>query len=143
MWVLDNDVKMYHAETDSPAVARSTIVSDLGRVDHVFSDKTGTLTSNLMSFRRCYVCGVEYGVGETAIARSLRAMAEASDRPPEVKVSTRPLPAHGEIRSRWFLTIYRHVERLYRRVHAVHAADYISLQQQLLTVSLLYVLVFC
>ena len=61
MWVLDNDVDMYHAETDLPAVARSTIVSNLGQVDHVFSDKTGTLTRNVMRFSRCDVKGIAYG----------------------------------------------------------------------------------
>ena len=90
------DLSLYDAEADEPCQVRQvSLLDELGQVSHIFSDKTGTLTSNLMSFRRCYVCGVEYGVGETAIAKSLRAMAEASDRPPEVKVSTRPLPAHG------------------------------------------------
>ena len=73
-------------------VRQVSLLDELGQVSHIFSDKTGTLTSNLMSFRRCYLCGVEYGVGETAIAKSLRAMAEDADRPPEVALSHRPNP---------------------------------------------------
>ncbi len=34
------DGKMYHAETDSPAVARTTTLNEeLGQIDYVFSDK--------------------------------------------------------------------------------------------------------
>ena len=90
------DVCCYDAEADEPCQVRQvSLLDELGQVSHIFSDKTGTLTSNLMSFRRCYVCGVEYGVGETAIAKSLRAMAEHADRPPEVAISQRRPPAHG------------------------------------------------
>ena len=39
-------------------------------IEHVFSDKTGTLTSNSMDFRKCTVKGISYGKGTTQIARS-------------------------------------------------------------------------
>jgi len=55
------DKNMYHRETDTPAAARSTIVSDLGLVEYIFSDKTGTLTQNVMQFKRCSVDGMMFG----------------------------------------------------------------------------------
>lgn len=55
------DIHMYHEESDTPAVARSTIVTDLGLVEYIFSDKTGTLTCNVMEFKRCSVDGHAFG----------------------------------------------------------------------------------
>lgn len=40
-------------------------------MSHVFSDKTGTLTQNVMDFRKCSVGGVSYGRGVTAIRRAV------------------------------------------------------------------------
>lgn len=61
MLLIGWDKDMYHKETDTPAVARSTIVSDLGQVKYIFSDKTGTLTQNIMKFKRCSVDGMIFG----------------------------------------------------------------------------------
>ncbi|KAM4066437.1 haloacid dehalogenase-like hydrolase [Hirsutella rhossiliensis] len=57
--VLMQDVHMYDPVTDTPMVANTTtILENLGQVTHVFSDKTGTLTENLMRFRKLSVAGV-------------------------------------------------------------------------------------
>jgi magnesium-transporting ATPase (P-type) len=55
------DIEMYDDRTDTRAVARSTNVTDLGQIQYIFSDKTGTLTQNVMRFKRCSVDGMVFG----------------------------------------------------------------------------------
>jgi magnesium-transporting ATPase (P-type) len=67
-FLIDNDLQMYHAETDTPAMARtSNLNEELGQIQYVFSDKTGTLTENLMVFKQCTIGGVLYGSQENPI----------------------------------------------------------------------------
>ncbi|KAG7206905.1 hypothetical protein KM043_000800 [Ampulex compressa] len=58
---INMDIEMYHAESDTPAMARtSNLNEELGMVNYVFTDKTGTLTRNVMEFKRCSVGGLFY-----------------------------------------------------------------------------------
>lgn len=80
------DIEMYHAESNSkfcdspkvsnnllehsitaPAMARtSNLNEELGMVNYVFSDKTGTLTRNVMEFKKCTIAGIIYSLDEEA-----------------------------------------------------------------------------
>ncbi|XP_030750728.1 probable phospholipid-transporting ATPase IA isoform X1 [Sitophilus oryzae] len=63
---INTDIEMYHAETDTPAMARtSNLNEELGQVKYIFSDKTGTLTRNIMEFKRCAVGHEIYRPGDT------------------------------------------------------------------------------
>ncbi|KAL0486406.1 phospholipid-transporting ATPase [Acrasis kona] len=47
---LEQDIHMYYEETDDAMIAKSsTLTDDLGQVEHLFADKTGTLTCNKMT----------------------------------------------------------------------------------------------
>lgn len=57
---------MYHEESNTPAMARtSNLNEELGMVKYIFSDKTGTLTRNVMEFKKISVAKNIYGVDET------------------------------------------------------------------------------
>ncbi|GLJ44204.1 hypothetical protein SUGI_0922860 [Cryptomeria japonica] len=72
---INQDIQMYDEETSTPAQARtSNLNEELGQVDTILSDKTGTLTCNQMDFIKCSIAGISYGVvsSEVEIAAAKR-----------------------------------------------------------------------
>jgi phospholipid-translocating ATPase len=56
-----DDYDIYYEKTNRRTIARSwNLADDLGQIQYIFSDKTGTLTQNLMIFREFNVGNVTY-----------------------------------------------------------------------------------
>lgn len=67
-----SDVKMYYEKLDFPCTPKSWNISDdLGQIEYIFSDKTGTLTQNVMEFKKCTIGGTSYGLAYTEAKQGL------------------------------------------------------------------------
>jgi phospholipid-translocating ATPase len=68
-----SDVHMYYDKLDYPCTPKSWNISDdLGQIEYIFSDKTGTLTQNVMEFKKCTINGIPYGEAYTEAEAGMR-----------------------------------------------------------------------
>ncbi|VEL15893.1 unnamed protein product [Protopolystoma xenopodis] len=65
VWHITQDIHLYDPATNRPIEVRSfNIPEDLGQIQYVFCDKTGTLTENKMEFKRASINGFDYVADE-------------------------------------------------------------------------------
>ncbi|KAG9416448.1 hypothetical protein AC1031_000850 [Aphanomyces cochlioides] len=92
-YFMNSDLKMYHEESDTPCQVRTmSLNEELGQINYVFSDKTGTLTCNVMEFRKCTVGGVSYGLGDTEVGLAAKRRQNIEHEACSIK-QTRPVVA--------------------------------------------------
>ncbi|KAF9540200.1 hypothetical protein EC957_004559 [Mortierella hygrophila] len=86
-YFIHHDIEMYDPVSNTPAEARTTVINEeLGQVSYLFSDKTGTLTENIMVFRKFCVAG--HSFNHDLDPESIIAAAKTAQENQEIAVST-------------------------------------------------------
>ena len=79
---IKNDTEMYNETLDRTANWRSSdIVEEMGQVEFIFSDKTGTLTKNEMELINCWIEGKDFTLNDSESFKELIEVNENSQSP--------------------------------------------------------------
>ncbi|CAO1620923.1 unnamed protein product [Jaminaea pallidilutea] len=95
-----DDADLWYEKTNRRTTARSwNLTSDLGQIRYIFSDKTGTLTQNLMLFRECAIGGVTYRGEEDATIPQAQTSSSSADHDSLNEKAARSSPSGTEVDS--------------------------------------------
>lgn len=69
--LMENDQNMFDEENGIPMMVRTAeICENLGQIDYIFTDKTGTLTRNIMELKKFFTGNMSYGFLDDEIIRN-------------------------------------------------------------------------
>ncbi|KAJ5887422.1 hypothetical protein N7495_007463 [Penicillium taxi] len=94
---IHSDLFMYYEKLGLYCVPKSWNISDdVGQVEYIFSDKTGTLTQNVMEFKKATINGVSYGEAYTEAQMGMRRR-EGANAEEEAAIAREQIAADGKI----------------------------------------------
>ncbi|KAJ1511213.1 hypothetical protein HMI55_006690, partial [Coelomomyces lativittatus] len=93
---ISNDLNLFYEPTNTPTVVRtSSLVEELGQVHYVFTDKTGTLTCNVMEFKECCIHGQRYTKWDSDFPPPTMMSPSSSSTSLTTTLTTPPEETHG------------------------------------------------